>query len=276
MTQETAIEGRTEVAARVSIWPGKLRAVAAHFAFSLIAFGIVLYLIVAHWYPGLHFFVDGGWQGVRILIGVDLVLGPLLTLIIFDTRKSALAIGFDLLCIATVQIGALIWGVGNIHSQRISGMAFLDNGMITVFAEDLEDQGLPSDLLYRYSDLDPPAVYVRPARFGTPEFAKTAAMATVPRQAHTHLYENWRDSFDQVLKRGAFDFEAASDDFPEFAAHVQAWLEEHGRSADSVHLLLYYGRFGRRMLVFDGSGTLLGALPYFNPEEADQPPPLLE
>jgi hypothetical protein len=60
------------------------------------------------WYPPPYFEVDGGWRILRILAGVDVVVGPLLTLILFKPGKPGLK--FDMTCIALMQIGALVYG----------------------------------------------------------------------------------------------------------------------------------------------------------------------
>jgi hypothetical protein len=55
------------------------------------------------------FDIAGGWEGLRIVIAVDLVLGPLLTLVVYKAGKSSLT--FDLSCIAIFQIACLGGGV---------------------------------------------------------------------------------------------------------------------------------------------------------------------
>ncbi|MCZ6669385.1 MAG: hypothetical protein O6932_12040, partial [Gammaproteobacteria bacterium] len=74
----------------------KLKASSIHFSLSLIIFFILAYQIYYNWYPVPYFSVDGGWQGIRLIALVDLVLGPLLTFLIFDLTKSRRAIIFDL------------------------------------------------------------------------------------------------------------------------------------------------------------------------------------
>ncbi|MEJ2399037.1 MAG: hypothetical protein P8Z67_12590, partial [Gammaproteobacteria bacterium] len=94
----------------------KLKAFASHLGISFLIFLIILYFIIFKWYPFPFFSTDGGWQGIRIIIGVDLVLGPLLTLIVFKPGKPGLK--FDLSVIAIMQAGALAWGIWTVHHQR--------------------------------------------------------------------------------------------------------------------------------------------------------------
>ena len=67
----------------------KLRAFAIHLIVSatvILAFLGVMFFV---WYPVPYFETDGGWKVLRILAGVDVVLGPLLTLIVFKPGKPS-------------------------------------------------------------------------------------------------------------------------------------------------------------------------------------------
>ena len=67
------------------------------------------------WYPRPYFHAAGGQTLLLLLIGVDVVVGPLLTLIVFDPRKKRLK--FDLAVIAVLQVAALAYG-GYDHVRR--------------------------------------------------------------------------------------------------------------------------------------------------------------
>jgi hypothetical protein len=62
-------------------------------------------LMLAVWYPQHYFAAMGGTTLILLLIGVDVVIGPLITLIVFDPKKKSLR--FDLAVIAVLQLGAL-------------------------------------------------------------------------------------------------------------------------------------------------------------------------
>ena len=59
---------------------------------------------------------DQRWTAADQAIGVDLILGPTLTLILFKPRKPGLL--FDLAVIAAIQLGALIYGTTVIFQER--------------------------------------------------------------------------------------------------------------------------------------------------------------
>ncbi|MEX2469252.1 MAG: hypothetical protein WD396_05800 [Pseudohongiellaceae bacterium] len=91
-------------------------ALAIHLGISVVALLALLAVILAFWYPGILFRIDGGWSGLRIVIGVDLVLGPLLTLVVFKAGKPGLR--FDLACIALFQATCMAAGMWIVYTER--------------------------------------------------------------------------------------------------------------------------------------------------------------
>ncbi|NNC63275.1 MAG: hypothetical protein HKN84_00700 [Gammaproteobacteria bacterium] len=93
-----------------------LRAFVTHLAISATIVGIVCGVIFFIWYPAPYFGIKGAWNVLRVLIGVDLVLGPLLTLILFRPGKRGLAL--DMTMIAMIQLSALLYGTAMIFQER--------------------------------------------------------------------------------------------------------------------------------------------------------------
>lgn len=94
----------------------KLKAFLIHLAISSAIIGIVFGLIFFYWYPSPYFQANGAWSVIRVLVMVDLVMGPLLTLVLYKKGKRGLV--FDICMVALVQIAALIYGVQVIYGER--------------------------------------------------------------------------------------------------------------------------------------------------------------
>ena len=84
------------------------KASALHLALSAAIGVAVVALMLALWYPQPYFAAMGGDTLILLLIGVDVVIGPLITLIVFDPKKKSLR--FDLAVIAVLQLAALVYG----------------------------------------------------------------------------------------------------------------------------------------------------------------------
>jgi len=110
----------------------RYQAFAIHMAISLVIFFILLVCITQYWYPGILFDTGNGWKAIGMIVGIDLILGPLLTLIVFNPLKSSLK--FDLAVIALVQTGALAYGAWTIHQTRPIALAFVNTSFMTIYA----------------------------------------------------------------------------------------------------------------------------------------------
>lgn len=108
----------------------RYQAFALHMAISLVIFFILLVFITQYWYPGILFDAANGWKAIGMIVGIDLVLGPLLTLIIFNHNKNSLKL--DLSIIALIQVAALAYGCWTIHKTRPIALAFI-NTSFTIF-----------------------------------------------------------------------------------------------------------------------------------------------
>ncbi|MEJ2362029.1 MAG: hypothetical protein P8Z75_11465 [Gammaproteobacteria bacterium] len=135
----------------------KLKAFASHLGISFLIFLIILYFIIFKWYPFPFFSTDGGWQGIRIIIGVDLVLGPLLTLIVFKPGKPGLK--FDLSVIAIMQAGALAWGIWTVHHQRPIAAVYVDNYFAPVMLYEIKGQDMTLAKLKKFGEHPPFWIY---------------------------------------------------------------------------------------------------------------------
>ena len=134
----------------------KFKAFAIHLGISLIIFLIILSIIVFYWYPPPFFSTDGGWQGIRIIAAVDLVLGPLLTLIVYKKGKPKLKM--DLTIIGFIQAGALAWGIWVVHHERPVAAVFTENRFSTVVSYQLSDAVTEKELK-SYGDRTPVWIY---------------------------------------------------------------------------------------------------------------------
>jgi hypothetical protein len=100
----------------------KIRAALTHFGLSALVVGGLLLLIFFLWYPDPFFRIKGAGEIIMMLVGVDLVLGPVLTLIIYRAGKPGLK--FDLSVIVLMQLVALVYGANSIYQERPEYLVF--------------------------------------------------------------------------------------------------------------------------------------------------------
>ena len=111
------------------------KAAGIHVALSTLIAATLLVAMYLLWYPPPYFEIMGGGTLVLLIAGCDVVLGPLITLIIFKPGKKGLK--FDLACIALAQSAALLYGLSTMFEAR---------PVFTVFAVDRFEVMTPSDI----------------------------------------------------------------------------------------------------------------------------------
>jgi hypothetical protein len=99
------------------------RASATHFGLCLLIASLVFAAIYFVWYPGALFQSAGGRDLFMLIACVDVVIGPLITLIIFVPGKRGLL--FDLVVIALLQVAALSYGVWVLYESRPVWIVFV-------------------------------------------------------------------------------------------------------------------------------------------------------
>lgn len=118
-------ETRTEMRPASFRW----KAFGIHLAISLLILGALLWVLFYYWFPGYLFDTDGGWQALRVIAGVDIILGPLLTLIAASPKKSSTELRKDFTVIGLIQVCALSAGTWLAWDNRPWAMLWYD-GMI--------------------------------------------------------------------------------------------------------------------------------------------------
>ncbi len=115
-----------------------------HLLLSAAVVAVALTVIFKIWYPYPYFRIAGAERVLQILIGVDLILGPLLTLVLYKPGKKWL--WFDMSFIAAIQIAALIYGLTTIYGQRPYYSVFAVDRFVLLTANKLKDADLPEDV----------------------------------------------------------------------------------------------------------------------------------
>lgn len=114
----------------------KKRATAIHFLLSTVLAAFVVAVMTLVWYPDPLFEILGGHGLLLLIVGVDIVLGPALTFVIFKPNKKGLV--FDLVAIGLFQIAALAYGLYTIAGVRPAYIVFVKDRFELVRAFDVK------------------------------------------------------------------------------------------------------------------------------------------
>jgi hypothetical protein len=126
---------------RVSI-AHRLRVGVYHFAFSAMIGLAAAIIVLGIWYPAPYRTLSGGLHLFSILMLVDIMLGPLATIVASGPNKSRSEWRRDVMIIVTIQLAALSYGLWIMYQARPVYVAFEIDRMRVVHAIDV-----PSKLL---------------------------------------------------------------------------------------------------------------------------------
>lgn len=119
------------------------RASLIHLVLSLVVASLVAALIFLVWYPWPLHNMLGGLGLLGLIVGVDVICGPLLTLLLWNQRKTRLALAVDCTLIAVIQLAALAYGLYTVAESRPVHIVFEVDRLRVVSAVDIDPAELP-------------------------------------------------------------------------------------------------------------------------------------
>ena len=229
------------------------QAFAGHLSFSLLLGLAVFALFRFLWYPGALFTLAGAGKLLLLVVGIDVVLGPLLTLIVFNPKKKSLI--WDLAVIVAVQIGALGYGAWVMAQSRPVFLVGATDRFELVTANQIRPEELASASRPEWKRLSwsgPVIVGARPPR--DPDERLSLALGALeggpdltqlPRY-FVPLFENVENLLAE--SKPLADFQSIA---PDEVADLRAWLRQRDIDESNVAVLPLKGRSGMGAIIID-------------------------
>ncbi|MGS5089559.1 TfpX/TfpZ family type IV pilin accessory protein [Hydrogenophaga sp. A37] len=123
-----------------------VRAAAVHFFISVLVAAMAAALVFGLWYPYPYRDLAGGRELFLIVVAVDLVCGPLLTLVLFNPKKSKRELFLDLSLVALVQLAALGYGMYTVAQARPVYLVFEVDRFKVVSVADIQPGALKPEM----------------------------------------------------------------------------------------------------------------------------------
>jgi len=128
-----ALEGSRQKRVTSRVGPALL-----HLLGSTVVAGLGTLVLVALWYPYPHYRLAGGLELMAIMLSVDIVLGPVLTLVAAAPGKLLRVLARDMAMIVAVQLSAFGYGLNVLAAARPIGLVFEVDQMRVVSAADVD------------------------------------------------------------------------------------------------------------------------------------------
>ena len=213
---------------------------------------VALTLMLLVWYPWPLFEASGGNELVMILVGVDVVIGPLLTLIVFKSGKWGMK--FDLVVIGILQFAALVYGSYIVFVARPAFIVYVKDRFETVAAAELEPENLAEARFEHYRKApvwEPALVYADfPTDKAEQQKLVSLAMAGLDLQHFPKYYAPYAERRQQVLS-SAMTPERFRKADEKGGKVVDEWLKRTGTREEDVRCVLLRARKAWVAVVLD-------------------------
>ncbi len=134
---------RTLFSEAPDFWRDRIKACSIHLGLSLGIAALAALLVFGIWYPYPYREISGGRELFLLVVTVDVILGPLITLAVFNRTKRRSELRRDLAIVGIVQLAALAYGVWTVAMARPVHMVFEIDRFRVVHAVDIAPELLP-------------------------------------------------------------------------------------------------------------------------------------
>lgn len=244
----------------------RVRASLIHAASSLAVAGAAAALVFLLWYPAPYRTVSGGVELFLMVTGIDVIVGPLLTLLVFDLAKPRGELMRDLAVVVVLQLAALGYGLYTVAQARPVVLALEGERFRAVIAASVVLDELPQALpeFRSLGFTGPRVVNTEAPTGGTAQLdAISKAFEGVDLGMRPSFWRPWNEDARRTALERAKPWGKLAARYPERAAEAAEVVARTGRSADQLRYLPLLARRTDWVVLLDGaSGEIVGFAPF--------------
>lgn len=181
-----------------------VKAAMIHLLVSLAISVAIAVLIFFIWFPFPYRDLAGGRALFWIILGVDVVSGPLLTAVIFSPSKSKKELTLDILLVALIQISALGIGIKTLYQARPVYLVFEVDRFCVITASDIYSEKLQPEIggLHTLPNTGPKLISTR-AAINSQEYLESLELSLkgIAPSMRPDWWQPYENSKEEVLKR---------------------------------------------------------------------------
>jgi hypothetical protein len=228
------------------------QAAGLHLLISAATAAVAVAVIVLVWYPAPLFEATRGHRLLVILLGAHLVLGPLLTLIVFKAGKRGMTL--DLVVIGLVQFAALGYGCSIAFLGRPAFIVFVKDRFEVITAAELEPDELDAAKYPQFRSPPWTGPMLAAADFPTDPDGRQkvigAAMRGLDVQNFPRYFVPYAERAGEVLAKAEPIAQLRTTE-PEAAKVVDDYLRASGKGEAGVRSLLLRTRYAWVVVLID-------------------------
>ena len=177
----------------------KLKASFIHLVLSAIFISALISLVILFWFPTPFLGVTNFKEIATLLILVDLILGPILTFVVYNPTKKSLK--KDLTTIVSIQVFAMCYGLYTLFLTHPVYITYYDNAFNIITAK----QATPNKARYeqlRVSKFSTPTfAYMNPDEKKRNELFADSINKGRDIEAYAEYYEPYGDNISEILAK---------------------------------------------------------------------------
>ncbi len=225
----------------------RFRAAGIHLLISLAVAGVAAWLVFGLWYPYPYREISGGRELFFIVMAVDVIMGPLLTLSVFNRNKPPRELRRDLAVIGVLQMAALAYGLWTVSVARPVHLVFELDRFRVVHAIEVD----PAELLQASPEMrqlpwtGATPVSLRPFRSSQEKSDMTlAAVSGLSLGARPVLWQSYEQARPEILRasKPLSDLKAR---FPQHVPAIDAALKASSAAHTPAQFVGYLPLAGR-------------------------------
>jgi hypothetical protein len=231
----------------------RAKAAGIHFGLTALVALLAAGLVFGIWYPFPYREVAGGRELFLLIVGIDIVIGPLLTFAIFDLAKGWRLLRRDFAVIGLLQVAALAYGLHTVYLARPVYLAHEVDRFRVVTAADIDPADM-KDAAPGFGSLPiwgPQLIGTRQPANGD-EFLRSVDLALQGKDVA--LRPGWWQPFelsrDRVLQK-ARPMSHLRSKYPQRTAELDALVKQAGAAESDLRVLPLVGRSGDWAAVID-------------------------
>lgn len=213
----------------------KLKAFSIHLCFSIFVSILAATLVFGFWYSYPYRVISGGNSLFLMVLGVDVIVGPLITFCVYNAKKSPREKLLDFSLIGALQLMALVYGLWTMYQARPVHVVFEYDRFVVIHAVEVP----PTDFSSLSLEIDPLPLFgptfisLQPVHEQDKLKFTMAALSGVPVAAHPELWRAYADAKKEILKiaRPAGDLLVR---FPSQDAQVEESIRRAGMVLDKI------------------------------------------
>jgi hypothetical protein len=251
---------------RKELLKAKLFAALIHFTVTAIVIGVAAWLVFYLWFPEPYSTLLGGTKLFLLIVVCDLVLGPVLTLVIYSPSKRKTILLFDYSVVGGLQIASLAFGLYVTAQTRPVVASFTVDRFDIVSAAEISDAELEkAQAPYNKHSWSGPIVVWAKQPDDPVVLSKITIEAIetgVDLQHRPSYYQPYGDAHALVVSKSR-----SLSDLPNKSPELKAAIDEHllktSRKAETIRWLPVKHKRGFATALIDAKqGTLFTYLPF--------------